>query len=67
MKPLEIKFIDHGIAAEHNMPCSVYQDKSAVFDMNTRIFQPCWEAQKEGWTLIKLPKFLRFLKNWLKN
>lgn len=50
-----IQFVtDGGPWVEHNMPCAVYFNRSkAVFDLNTNKFQPSWEAQEEGWMLIK--------------
>ena len=43
----------HGPAAEHDMPCAVYRDQPAVFDMNRGVFLPSWYAQRDGWHLVK--------------
>jgi len=50
----------HGPIAEHDMPCAVYQDHPAVLNCNSGIFQPSWKAQKEGYMLVKSPKWLRW-------
>ncbi len=66
MKRLEPTIItDGGPWAEHNMPCAVKQSEPAVLDLGTGIFMPSWEAQRDGWMLIKAPKWLRgFLKRY---
>ena len=51
--------IAHGPACDHNIPCAVEQDKLAVLQANTGVFLPSWEAQGEGWMLIKVPKWLK--------
>ena len=50
---------DGGPWAEHNMPCAVRHDEPAVLDMNTGVFKPSWKAQREGWMLVKVPRWLR--------
>lgn len=65
-----------GPVADHDMPCSVlhgYKDEvvtvpsthSAV--LSNGVFHPSWEAQRQGWRLIKLPTrgIKRMLLNWL--
>ncbi len=55
---------DGGPWAKHNKPCPVFQDEHAVFDLNIGIFLPSWKAQREGWILVKVPRWLRwFIKN----
>lgn len=49
----------------HNMPCAVMETQLAVLELETKIFLPSQKAQKEGWMLIKAPKWLRgFLKRY---
>ena len=59
----DIKVLDLGIVAEHNMPCCVYQDHHAVLHMNTGIFHPSRRAQYEGYRLVRVQntKLARFL------
>lgn len=66
----------YGPVADHDMPCPVlhgYKDElvtvpsehSAV--LSSGVFHPSWEAQRQGWRLIKLPTrgIKRVLLNWL--
>lgn len=50
---------DGGPWMEHNMPCAVNPEQSAVIDCETGIFMPGRAAEAEGWMLIKAPKWLR--------
>ena len=52
---------DGGPWCEHNMPCPVHIKNRAVYDMNSGVFNPSWEAQSEGWMLVKPPRWLRWL------
>jgi len=62
MKPT---IVDHGICADHNMPCAVMGDSPAVLDGSTGIFKPSWKAQEQGWMLVRVPKWLRwFMKQY---
>jgi hypothetical protein len=54
---IEVYMHDSGMAATHNMPCSVCKVKHAVF--SNGMFEPCWSCQEEGWTTIKMTKFER--------
>jgi len=51
---------DGGPWVKHNMPCPIYPSKHAVLELSTGIFLPSWEAQRQGWTVIKTPKWLRW-------
>lgn len=54
MQLAKIEFIsDGGPWCEHNMPCPIYGDQHAVYDMNTGIFLPCREAQRNGYVIAK--------------
>ena len=47
LAPLEI--LDLGPAVQHNMRCAVCQEKHAVLNLNTGVFQPCWSCQAAGY------------------
>jgi len=49
---------DGGPWATHNMPCCIYKDKPAVYQLSGGVFLPSWKAQKEGYMLVKHPKWL---------
>jgi len=55
MELAELKIIDHGIAAQHNVRCPVCvgKDAHAVLYMNEGTFEPCWKCQKKGWRTIR--------------
>lgn len=53
MTPREPKVIDMGICAEHDQRCAVLPGESAVMQMDGWIFHPSWEAQSQGWHLIR--------------
>jgi hypothetical protein len=42
---------DGGPWAKHNMPCAVCSIKPAVYNLNTGVFEPCWQCQRLGWKL----------------
>jgi hypothetical protein len=44
---------DGGPWAEHNMPCPICWEKSAVLNMSTNRFDACWDCQKEGWHVCR--------------
>lgn len=44
--------------AEHNMPCPVCGVNHAVLYLNAGIFYPCRQCAREGWTLLRLPRWL---------
>ena len=52
-----------GPVAIHNQACAVYHNEpaSAVLDLNTGVFQPCWQAQKYGWRLVKADTWVKRL------
>lgn len=45
----------------HDYACPTCHQNHAVMDCQTENFAPCWECQKIGWRIIKLPKFLLWL------
>ena len=49
-----------GIYATHNMPCCVYRDEPAVIVMGEGVFIPSHKARREGWMLVKVPKWLKW-------
>lgn len=62
----EIKFLDLGMAYDHDMPCAVYHGDSegshAVLNSNKGVFEPSWKAQREGWQLVQAKtKFQKWL------
>lgn len=65
MKLADIQVVtDGGPWAKHNMPCAKCGKNKAVIQLWDSTFQPCWECQREGWKLVKVPKILqRFLKD----
>ncbi len=57
-KPLaEIKYFDFGIAVEHNYPCTVCRENTAVLTMWNGIMQPCWSCQAKGYEVVKKRPF----------
>lgn len=67
MKPLKpVVMTDGGPWCKHNMPCAVYPDEHAVLQMNTGVFHPSWRAQREGWMLVKLPRWVQRIVRWLR-
>ena len=44
--------------AEHDMACPVCSVNHAVLELDTGRFNPCWECQKEGWIMHRLPKWV---------
>lgn len=52
---------DGGPWATHDMPCAVYQDKPAVLDLSTGMFHPSWRAQEEGWMLVRVPRWAKWI------
>ena len=63
---IEVQYHDSGLLADHEEPCHVCWLKSAVLDMHTNRFQPCWDCQKIGWSLVLVPGWLRWLESWLR-
>jgi len=64
---VNVEVIAGGLSCEHNYPCPVYSDKPAVYT-SYGYFQPSWEAQKEGWKLIRTTnRFQRFILKWFFN
>lgn len=39
---------NHGLYAEHNMPCAVCLERKAVFDCQELEFHPCGQCQRAG-------------------
>lgn len=57
---------DGGPWVRHNMPCAVAWDAAkAVFDMDQQIFKPSWQAQDEGWMLVRATGGRAALVRWL--
>ncbi len=65
----DILMLDLGPVVKHNMPCSVHPSLHAVRNMNVGVFEPCWDAQREGWALLKVKPgrgwLFRLLRNWM--
>ncbi|SBT10655.1 hypothetical protein PROAA_610015 [Candidatus Propionivibrio aalborgensis] len=53
MTPREPTIELHGPAATHDQRCAVMSGESAVLDLDTGVFLPCWKAQAEGWHLVQ--------------
>lgn len=54
---------DGGPWASHDFACPVCHNKHAVLDLNTGVFQPCWDCQTLGWLLTKrTSKLTRWLR-----
>jgi len=51
---------DGGPWVKHNMPCAVNLSEHAVYDLSLGVFLPSWNAQRDGWMLVKPPKWLRW-------
>lgn len=52
----------------HDMPCPIHREEPAVLNLGDGIFHPSWKAQREGWMLIKPPRWIKWLlKKCLKN
>lgn len=49
----------HGPVAFHDQACPVYREKHAVLNLATGIFHPSWDAQSEGYRLVKADTWLR--------
>lgn len=49
----KIKWHDSYMVCEHNYICGVCHKNSAVFQVNTGIFQPCWDCQNKGYIVKK--------------
>ena len=48
---------DSMMVATHNYPCPVCKVNSAVYNMNTGIFQPCWGCENKGYKIVKINKY----------
>lgn len=47
---------DSGMVSTHNMPCCICKTNHAVFVIPNGMFEPCWECQKEGYKITKMPR-----------
>ena len=56
---------NHGLFAEHDQACAVFQDQPAVLDCRSGVFKPSWRAQQDGWTLVKLDTRWKRFAYWL--
>lgn len=47
---------DGGPWAEHDQACAVRHDipAKAVYNCNTRVFEPSWNAQSDGWRIVRV-------------
>lgn len=56
-------------AATHDMACAVMWGRPgtphAVLSLNTGIFHPCWEAQADGYRLVRVRNWWQRLCLWL--
>jgi hypothetical protein len=62
MRPLKPIIEFHGPMADHNMPCALCNTGSAVLELNTGIFQPCWSCQERGYRVKKRPWWI--IRRW---
>jgi hypothetical protein len=60
-RPMEPTVKEYGPLLTHNMPCAVYVEEHAVLNCNSGVFAPSWRAQREGYMLIKPPRWMRRL------
>jgi hypothetical protein len=42
---------DGGPWAEHDMACAVCHEETAVLDIGTGVFHPCWRCARQGWEI----------------
>ena len=63
---LIVKYYDFGMGFNHNYPCTVCRDKSAVLDCSTGIMQPCWHCQSLGYSVKQKSKFARMIERYKK-
>lgn len=63
---LPIITTDGGPWATHDYACPVCVEKSAVLELGTGQFSPCWPCQKLGWRTKKLNWWDRFAQ-WVAN
>lgn len=50
---MKTKVVNFGLYAKHNQNCSIFFKEKAVFDCQKNVFEPSWEAQRQGWKLIQ--------------
>ena len=66
---VDVTVLNYGPAAKHNMPCAIYASSHAVLNMNSGVFEPSWQAQREGWALLRIKSgrgwLFRLLRNWV--
>lgn len=43
----------------HNYPCPIYHNKKAVRIIGSGYFQPSWDAQKDGYKIIKASNLIQ--------
>jgi hypothetical protein len=68
VKPAHRPFINnHSLWATHDQACAVrYWDGAhAVYDCNTAVFHPSWDAQASGWRLVKADTWFKRFALWL--
>ena len=57
MQVREIKYINHGICVDQ--PCPIFSNENAILVMGKSYFQPSWQAQKQGYKIIKADTWIR--------
>ena len=57
----EFVFLFIGPVAYHNYLCAVCRDRKAVLVCNTGVLEPCWECKDDGYSLVKLTWFDRYV------
>lgn len=62
------KFEEYGPVVDHDVPCPVYWSNPnpppAVYSCRAAVFHPSWQAQKDGYILIRVKN--RTIREWLK-
>jgi len=53
MEVREPSIQNHVLFAIHDQACAVCHTRKAVLYMNTDVFEPCWECQRDGWSTTR--------------
>ena len=61
MPPPEPRIHFEGPVAFHTQRCAVLPGRHAVLDLNAGVFRPSWEAQAQGWRLVRADTWPRRL------
>lgn len=54
--PLQLRLpqiVFYGPVADHDQACAVCHSRKAVYNLNTGLFEPCWQCQSNGWRLTQ--------------